>query len=384
MVTRTGRAARRRQAAVVGIHALPFSKSIGMTERRAGGLAILGALADAGLSVGDVDGMFRYVWEGTTEMEMARVLGVQNLRMFGEVDYGGGAGAPTVSHAALAIENDLADVVVVWRARNRSSGGRPWVSQLHATGQDQFERPYGLVRPVDGMALHTRFWIHKYGWTPEVLGRVAVTQRGHARRNPAALMQKPMTMDDYLGSRMIADPLRLFDCCLETDAAMAMVLTSAERAADLKSTPAFVTGFGMGSGPQMTAMTFYYGDQLGVTPSRYVAPELWRNTGLTPRDIDVVQFYDAFTPQIPLGFEEYGFCGEGESPAYMADGAAPPYNTSGGGLSEAYVHGFNLLVEGVRQVRGTSTSQVPNVRHSLVTSGNVVPTGAIVFSKEPW
>ena len=197
-------------------------------------------------------------------------------------------------------------------------------------------------------------------------------------------MQKPMTMDDYLGSRIIADPLRLFDCCLETDAAMAMVLTSAERAADLKSTPAYVTGFGMGSGPQMTAMTFYYGDQLGVTPSRWVAPELWRNTGLTPKDIDVVQFYDAFTPQIPLGFEEYGFCGEGESPAYMADGTAPPYNTSGGGLSEAYVHGFNLLVEGVRQVRGTSTTQVPKVGHSLVTSGNVVPTGAIVFSKEPW
>ena len=104
---------------------------------------------------------------------------------------------------------------------------------------------------------------------------------------------------------------------------MAMVLTSAERAADLDVTPAYVTGFGMGSGPQMTAMTFYYGDELGVTPSRYVAPELWRNTGLTPKDIDVVQFYDAFTPQIPLGFEEYGFCGEGEAPAYMADGRAP-------------------------------------------------------------
>ncbi len=140
----------------------------------------------------------------------------------------------------------------------------------------------------------------------------------------------------------------------------------------------------MGSGPQMTAMTFYYGERARRDAAAYVAPELWRNTGLTPRDIDVVQFYDAFTPQIPLGFEEYGFCGEGESPAYMADGAAPPYNTSGGGLSEAYVHGFNLLVEGVRQVRGTSTSQVANVRHSLVTSGNVVPTGAIVFSKEPW
>ena len=383
-MSRPARVQRHRQAAVVGIHALPFSKNIGMTERHAGGLAILGALADAGLTVKDVDAMYRFVWENTTEMEMARILGVENLRAFGEVDYGGGAGAPTIAHAALAIESSLADVVVTWRARNRSSGGRPWVSQLHAVGQDQFERPYHIVRPVDGMALHTRFWIEKYGWKPEDLGRVAVTQREHARRNPNALMQKPMTMEDYLTSRLIADPLRLFDCCLETDAAIAMVLTTAERARDLKVAPAYVAGFGMGSGPQMTAMTFYYGDQLGVTPSRWVAPELWRNTGLTPKDIDVVQFYDAFTPQIPLGFEEYGFCGEGESPAYMADGAAPPYNTSGGGLSEAYVHGFNLLVEGVRQVRGTSTTQVPNVRHSLVTSGNVVPTGAIVFSKEPW
>jgi acetyl-CoA acetyltransferase len=383
-VTRPARVGRHRQAAVVGIHALPFSKNIGTTERHGGALAILGALADAGLTVADVDGMFRYVWEGTTEMEMARILGVPNLRMFGEVDYGGGAGAPTIAHAALAIENDLADVVVAWRSRNRSSGGRPWVSQMHATGQDQFERPYGLVRPVDGMALHTRFWIHKYGWGPEVMGRVAVTQRAHARRNPAALMQKPMTMDDYLAARMVADPLRLFDCCLETDAAMAMVLTSAERARDLGVTPAYVTGFGMGSGPQMTAMTFYYGEELGATPNRWVAPELWRNTGLAPKDIDVVQFYDAFTSQIPIAFEEYGFCAEGEAPAYMAAGAHPPYNTSGGGLSEAYVHGFNLLVEGVRQVRGTSTTQVDAVRHSLVTSGNVVPTGAIVFSRDPW
>lgn len=383
-MTRPARVARHRQAAVVGIHALPFSKNIGMTERRAGGLAILGALADAGLGVKDVDGMYRFVWENTTEMEMARILGVENLRAFGEVDYGGGAGAPTVAHAALAIENSLADVVVTWRARNRSSGGRPWVSQLHAVGQDQFERPYHIVRPVDGMALHTRFWIEKYGWKPEDLGQVAVTQRAHARRNPHALMQKPMTMDDYLASRLIADPLRLFDCCLETDAAIAMVLTTAERARDLGVTPVYVTGFGMGSGPQMTAMTFYYGDELGVTPARWVARDLWANTGLAPKDIDVVQFYDAFTPQIPLGFEEYGFCAEGEGPAFLRSSACPLYNTSGGGLSEAYVHGFNLLVEGVRQVRGTSTTQAPNVRHSLVTSGNVVPTGAIVFSKEPW
>ncbi len=383
-MARRTRFQRRRQAVVAGIHALPFSKDIGMTERRAGALAVLGALADAGLGVADIDGMYRFVWENTTEMEMARILGVPNLRMFGEVDYGGGAGAPTVAHAALAIQNDLADVVVVWRARNRASTGRPWASQLRATGQDQFERPYHLVRPVDGMALHTRFWMHKYGWKPEVLGRVAVTQRAQARRNPAALMQKPMTMDDYLNARMVADPLRLFDCCLESDGALAMVLTSAERAADLDTAPVHITGFGLGSGPQMNAMTFYYGEELGVTPARYVAPELWKNTGLRPRDIDVVQFYDAFTPQIPISFEEYGFCGEGEAGDYMAEGNHPPYNTSGGGLSEAYVHGFNLLVEGVRQVRGTSTHRVADVRHCLVTSGNVVPTGALVLSREPW
>jgi acetyl-CoA acetyltransferase len=316
-------------------------------------------------------------------MEMARILGVEKLRMFGEVDYGGGAGCPVVAHAALAIQNDLADVVVVWRSRNRASGGRPWASQLEATGQDQFERPYGLVRPVDGMALHARHWIHRYGWGPEVLGRVAVTQRAHARRNPAALMHKPMTLEDYLKARMVADPLRLFDCCLETDGALAVVLTSVERAADLDTRPAYVTGFGMGSGRQAYAMTFFY-DELGATPARSVAPELWRNTGLRPGDMDVVQLYDAFTPQVPISFEEYGFCGEGEAPAYMAEGRNPPYNTSGGGLSEAYVHGFNLIVEGVRQVRGSSTAQVENVRHSLVTSGAVVPTGAIVLSAEPW
>ena len=132
-----------------------------------------------------------------------------------------------------------------------------------------------------------------------------------------------MTMDDYLSARMIADPLRLFDCCLETDGALAMVLTSAERAKDLAVTPAYVTGFAMGSGPQMTAMTFFYGDELGVTPNRYVAPELWRNTGLQPKDMDVVQIYDAFTPQIPIAFEEFGFCREGEAPAYMAGGQEP-------------------------------------------------------------
>jgi acetyl-CoA acetyltransferase len=373
-----------RQAVVVGLHSLPYSKDIGMTERHSGALAILGALEDAGLTVDDVDGICRYVWQPTTEMEMARVLGVPNLRFFGAQDYGGGAGAPTAGLAAMAIERGLADVVVTWRSRNRASGGRPWAGQLLAEGQDQFERPVGIVRPADGMAILTRVWMHRYGWTREDFGRVAITVREHARRNPMAMMRKPLTMEEYLASRMIAEPLCLFDNCLETDGALAMVLTSAERAADLAATPVYVTGYAMGSGPQVYAMSNFYGENLGTSPNAYVAPELWRNTGLGPEDMDVVQIYDAFTPQVPLFFQEFGFCEEGAAVDYLTDEKNPPYNTSGGGLSEAYVHGFNLLVEGVRQVRGTSTTQIDDVRHCLVTSGNVVPTGAIVFSGAPW
>ena len=370
---------------MVGVGALPFAKDLGMTERRAGALAIAAALADAGLQPGDVDGMARYVWERTTEMEMARVLGVPNLRYFGAVDYGGGAGAPVLAHAAMAIELGLADVVVTWRARNRGSGGRPWTQQLLAEGQDQFEKPHGLVRPVDGMALLARWWLHHYGWTREDLGTVALRQRAYARNNPAALMRKPLTMDDYLGARMVAEPLCLFDCCLETDGALALVLVSAERAATLAATapPAYVTGYAFGSGPQAYAMTAFYDEHLGQTPARHVAAELWRRCGLTAADIDVAQLYDGFTPQVLVQLHEYGFCEEGQGPAYLASPVAVPVNTSGGGLSEAYVHGFNLLVEGVRQVRGTSPNQVAGVRHALVTSGNVVPTGAVVLSSEP-
>ena len=375
-----------RRAVVAGVAALPFAKDIGMTERRAGAQVVLAALTDAGLTARDVDGFVRSVWERTTEMEMARVLGVDNLRYFGTVDYGGGAGAPMVAQAAMAVEHGVADVVLVWRARNRGSGGRPWAAQLLAEGQDQFERPHGLVRPVDGMAIFARHWMHAYGWTRQDLGRVAVLQRAHAQRNPAALMRdKPLTMEDYLAARMIAEPLCLFDCCLETDGALALVITSADRAADAGAShpPVHISGYAWGTGRDTYAMTSFYGEDFGSTPAWAVSRELWGRTGLTAGDMDVAQLYDGFTPQVLVQLHEYGFCDEGEGSAYLADVDAVPVNTSGGGLSEAYVHGFNLLVEGVRQVRGDAPIPVPNVRHSLVTSGNVVPTGAVIFSREP-
>lgn len=375
----------RRQAAVAGIAALPYSKNIGMTERESGSRAILAALEDAGLSSRDVDGLFRCSWEATTEMEMARILGLDGLRVFGCQDYGGGAGPPIVAQAAMAIECGVADVVVAWRARNRNATQRPWVTRsFDSPGQDQFEWPNGIVRPVDAMAMMTRVWIDRYEWPPELLGTVAINNRAHATRNPMALMKDPITMDDYLSSRWICEPLRLLDCCLESDGALALVLVADEMIPDTPQPPAYVTGFGFGSMPDQYAMSNFYGPDLVDTTARYVATELWKNTGLSPSDIDVVQWYDAFTPEVVVQFEEYGFCQRGEVSEYIMSGEHPAYNTSGGNLSEAYVHGFNLLVEGVRQVRGTSTSQVPDVLHSLVTGGNVVATGAVVFSSVPW
>ena len=370
-----------RRALVVGLGALPFAKDLGMTERKAGALAILAALDEAGLVPADIDGFTRSAWERTTEMEMARILGTGNLCYFGSVDYGGGAGAPLVGQAAMAIEHGLADVVVTWRARNRGSGGRPWAGQMLAEGQDQFERPHGLVRPVDGMAIAARRWMHRYGWTRDDLAAVAMRQREYAVANPAALMRSPLSLRDYRAARMVADPLCLFDCCLETDGALALVLVSEERAAglDLRHPPVAVTGYAWGSGIDTYAMTSFYGDDLDSTPARDVATALWRRTGLTAADMDVAQLYDGFTPQVLVQLHEYGFCDEGEGPAALAAGI--PINTSGGGLSEAYVHGFNLLLEGVRQVRGDAPSPIDGVTHSLVTSGNVVPTGAVVFSR---
>lgn len=350
--------------------------------------AIRSALQDAGLEPREVDGLVRFDMETTTEVEIARNLGLENVRFFSEIAYGGGAGCGTVAHAAMAIATGQASVVVCWRARNRGSGGRPWAATGAGVGGDaQFTAPYGLVRPVDQIAMLARRHMYEFGTTSEQLGAVAVAARKHAIRNPNALMREPMTLADHQASRMISEPLRKFDCCLETDGALAVVVTSAERARDLRQPPAVVLAASQGMGPEHTVMTDYHGPHFLQTPSTWAARSLFASAGVGPEDVDCAQFYDAFTPLVLLSLEEFGFCKAGESGAMAASGAlewpsgALPSNTSGGGLSEAYVHGFNLILEGVRQVRGTSTSQVENAEISLVTSGAGVPTSALLLCR---
>ncbi|MFP6608155.1 MAG: lipid-transfer protein [Myxococcota bacterium] len=378
----------RRAAAIVGIGQTEFSKNIGRPERTVALEAIRSALQDAGLDSSQVDGLVRFDMETTTEVEIARNLGLENVRFFSEIAYGGGAGCGTVAHAAMAVATGQASVVVCWRARNRGSGGRPWAATGSGVGGDaQFTAPYGLVRPVDQIAMLARRHMHEFGTTSEQLGAVAVAARKHAVANPNALMREPMTIADHQASRLISEPLRKFDCCLETDGALAVVVTSVERARDLRQAPAVVLAAAQGMGPEHTVMTDYHGPHFLQTPSTWAARDLFASAGIAPADVDCAQFYDAFTPLVLLSLEEFGFCKPGESGPMAASGAlewpdgALPSNTSGGGLSEAYVHGFNLVLEGVRQIRGTSTSQVEDAEISLVTSGAGVPTSALLLCR---
>lgn len=381
----------RDRTAIVGSGQTAFAKSLPDTETSLAVQAIVAALADAGLDPGDVDGLASYTLEPNAEVEVARNLGLGDVTWWSQVGFGGGAGCGVVGQAAMAVATGQCRVAVAWRSRKRgSAASRPWAQVgERVTGAAQWTRPVGLLRPVDEIAMLTRRYLHEYGGSREDLGRVAVAVREHANSNPLALLHaKRMTLEDYLGSRWVSEPLCLFDNCLETDGAVAVVVTSAERALDLAQPPAYVHAFGQGLNAQHQTMTNYFRDDPLQGPAWACARVLWGQAAVGPGDVDVAQFYDAFSPLILLSLEGYGFCGRGEAASWARDGSLArggrlPVNTSGGGMSEAYVHGFNLIAEAVRQVRGTSTAQVPGARVSLVTSGEGVPTSALLLTAEP-
>lgn len=376
------------RTAIVGIGLTPFAKKREISELAGGCEAIKMALDDAGLKPSDVDGMVRYEIETNTPEKYTRALGIENLSFFGSVEYGGGAGCGTILHAAMAVATGVANVVVCLRSRNRGSGGRPWARTGNwVEGDWQFSSPYGLIRPVDQIAMLARRYMIDFGVQIEHFGAAAVACRKHAQRNPMALMQKPMTLEDHRNSRIIADPMRMFDCCLESDGSLACVITSAERARDLRQRPAYIHAASQGMGPNASIMTNYYKKNFLETPNVCAARDLWKRSDIQPKDVRCAQLYDAFTPLILVSLEEYGFVKPGDAGPFALEGNLEwpngrlPINTSGGSLSEAYVHGFNLICEGVRQLRGTSTTQVPDCETVLVTSGAGVPNGALLLRR---
>ncbi|MFI5625314.1 lipid-transfer protein [Nocardioides sp. NPDC051685] len=381
------------KAAIVGIGATEFSKESGRSELQLSVEATRSALEDAGLTPGDVDGLTTFTMDTSSEIALARELGLGDLRFFSRINYGGGAACATIQQAAMAVATGVADVVVAYRGFNERSGQRfgqvqPWAAQqVNTNGIDNaWTYPLGLSTPAATVAMQARRYMHDYGVTSEDFGAVAVADRRHAATNPAAFFyQKPITLEDHQASRMIADPLHLLDCCQESDGAVAIVVTSPERARDLPNPPVTIAAAAQGSAADQYVMTSYYRDEIGIPEMGVVAKDLWRQSGLAPADIDTAVLYDHFTPYVLMQLEELGFCGRGEAKDFVRDGAIElggrlPVNTHGGQLGEAYLHGMNGIAEGVRQVRGTSVNQVAGAAHVLVTAGTGVPTSGLVLS----
>jgi acetyl-CoA acetyltransferase len=384
------------RSAIAGIGATEFSKDSGRSELQLAAECVKAALDDAGLAPGDVDGMVTFTMETNPEIEVARSVGIGDLSFFSRIHHGGGAGGGTIQQAAMAIATGVADVVVCYRAFNERSGHRfgsgvadrppaPTTENSHFG----WYSPFGLVTPASWVAMFARRYMHEYGVTSEDFGRVAVADRRHAATNPAAWFYgKPITLEDHQSSRWIVDPLHLLDCCQESDGGQAVVLTSVERARDLRQPPAVVRAAAQGAGRDQESMTSYYREDItGLPEMGLVARQLWATAGIGPADVQTAVIYDHFTPFVLTQLEEFGFCGRGEAKDFVKDGnieigGGLPVNTNGGQLGEAYIHGMNGIAEGVRQVRSTSVNQVDDVEHVLVTAGTGVPTSGLILGRD--
>ena len=365
------------KAAIVGIGETEFSWDSGRSEIQLACEAIKAACEDAGISPHQIDGLVRYEMDTNHETLLVQTLGIPNLRHWESVSYGGGAGNAVVGHAAAAISAGFSNYVVCFRAANLRSQlrlGQARNPERIAGGAQAFAAPWGNMAPVHHFGMFVRRYMHMYGATSQHFGWVAVTLREHASRNPRALRRTPITLDDHQNSRMVADPLHLLDICQENDGAAAIIMTSTDRAKDLRhaDTPILVEAAAQGSGPQNDGII--YRPDLAMAESVNTAQDLWARAKLGPSDIDALMFYDHFTPFCLLNLEAYGFLPFGEAKDFVDGGqnirfdGTLPINTHGGNHSEAYIHGLTHAQEAVRLIRGTSSSQPPNKSINRVLS----------------
>lgn len=382
---------------VVGIGATEFSKASGRSELRLAIEATIAALNDAGIDAHAVDGLTTFTYDKNPEIDVARALGIESLTFFSRVPYGGGAACAVIQQAAMAVQTGAATTIVAYRALNMRSGARAGskagAAPVGNSAEDvarSWYGPFGLLTPAAMAALYARRYMHRYGATSEDFGRVSVLSRAHAATNPVAwFFGRPITLADHQSSRWIVDPLRLLDCCQESDGAVAFVVTTRERADDLAGTPVLVAAAAQGSSADQHEMTSYYRDLDTVADlpeMALVADQLYARAGLGPTDIRTAVLYDHFTPYVLPQLEAFGFCARGEGAAFVADGRAAldgtlPLNTHGGQLGEGYLHGMNGVMEAVRQIRGTAPNQLDGVEHVLVSAGAGVPTSGLILGK---
>lgn len=387
----------RDMAAIVGIGQTEFSKRSGRTELRLAVEAIADALEDAGLDASEVDGLTTFTYDTSPEIQVARSAGIGELTFFSRVPYGGGAACGVLHQAAMAVATGAARTVIAYRALNMRSGPRAGsragavATQAHAEEiARSWYAPFGIRTPATMAALFASRYMHRYGATSADFGHVSVAARAHAATNPRAwFYQRPISHEDHQQSRWIVEPLRLLDCCQESDGGVAVIVTSVERSRHLRHTPAIISAAAQGASANQHEMTSYYHDSpldAQLPEMALVGRQLYRAAGLGPADIQAAMIYDHFTPYVLPQLEALGFCGPGEAVEFIRDGQIGmagqlPVNTHGGQLGEGYLHGMNGVTEGVRQIRGSAPNQVEGAHHVLVTGGAGVPTSAVILGK---
>jgi len=383
-------------SAIAGIGATEFAKDSGRSELRLALECATAALNDAGVGAAEVDGLVAYGMDNNDVSDVARYLGCGEITFYAQTPLGGGSACGTVALAALAVATGAANIVIAYRAMNERSGFRYGQPTSYQPGgvptsfqvNQSWTVPFGMATPAVQVALTARRYMHQYGATSADFGLVAVSSRNYAVTNPQAWFYgRPITLDDHQNSRMIADPIRLLDCCQESDGGVAILVTSLERARDQRQPVVEILGAAQGIAPGYIDMTQRGRDDMAhAADTAVIGRLLWEQSGLTPADIDVANLYDHYSPAVLMSLEALGFCGPGEAPGFVRDEGIGidgklPVNTNGGQLSEAYLHGYNGITEVVRQIRGTAVNQVANVQTALVTSGSHVPTSGLVLGR---
>lgn len=382
-------------AAIVGSGATPYyfrGTSLPQTVYELIGKAMLMAVEDAGLGIDDVDGMtfFAHGFDTATIVEM---LGMPQVT-FAHCVSGYGAGmAGVLELAAMAIETGKAKTVVCIGAGQQSANryGQA-LGNMPSMPDSIFHRIAGLGGPGQAMALLTQRHMHEFGTRREAFGEIVIASRAAAFTRETSIRRKLLTMDEYMASPMLADPLCRLDFCLETDGALAFVVTSAERARDLRQKPVYISATAQVANRDWGRGFFWMGQSAEAFVSAGaagLAEHLRQTSGYDPGDIDVACIYDHFSPMVLMQLEDYGFCKKGEGGPFVESGAIAldgsiPINPHGGHLSEGYVTGMTHMREAVEQLRGQAVNQIKGAKRALVTGGPAPhPLTAAILSNEP-
>ena len=378
-----------KKTAIVGVAESDLGYTPDKTFLQLIGQATHHALDDAGLDKNDIDGLFCAGWLTMESIMVAEYLGIKPAYSDSTMP-GGAAFEFHIEHAAAAISAGLCETALICYGETRLSDRKKGMAGSWATGapqepEEQFETPYGCWVPIPTYALAAQRHMHQYGTTSRQLAEIAVAAREWARLNPVAAMRESLSIDDVLASPMMCTPLRLRDCCLVNDGGGAVIVTTAERARDLRKEPVWI----LGCGESHTHRSITGMPDLTVTPAKDSGERAFRMAGLAPSDIDLLELYDSFTITVLLQLEDLGFCPKGEGGRFveggrLAPGGLRPTNTSGGGLS--YLHtgmfGIFLLIEAARQLRGESGDrQVRGVRTALCNGigGSLASSGTVIL-----